>query len=111
MGRASRPRPLRLAEKLLQIRTSLGLSQNELIRKLGFIEAISQDYISAYERDVREPPLPLLLQYARVANILVEVLIDDKLDLPEQIPAITRSEGVARNSLPLKRRSSKRLAS
>jgi transcriptional regulator with XRE-family HTH domain len=94
MGRASRPRPLRLAEKLLRVRTALGLSQNGIIRRLGFVEEITQDYISAYERGVREPPLPVLLQYARAANILVEVLIDDELDLPEKIPAGVRSEGI-----------------
>jgi transcriptional regulator with XRE-family HTH domain len=94
MGRASRPRPLQLAKKLLKIRTSLGLSQNGMIRRLGFSEELSQDYISAYERGVREPPLPVLLQYARTANVLVEVLIDDELDLPKQIPSNLRSAGV-----------------
>lgn len=96
MGRASRPRPLRLAGKLLLIRTALGLSQNGLIRRLGFGEELTQDYISAYERGVREPPLPVLLQYARSANVLVEVLIDDELDLPQQLPSNSRSEGIKR---------------
>lgn len=96
MGRASRPRPLRLAEKLLRVRTALGLSQNGMIRRLGFVEEITQDYISAYERGVREPPLPVLLQYARAANVLVEVLIDDELDLPARLPPSRRSEGVRR---------------
>ncbi|MDQ3743232.1 MAG: helix-turn-helix domain-containing protein [Acidobacteriota bacterium] len=98
MGRASRPRPVRLAEKLLQIRNALRLSQNGMIGRLGFREEITQDYISAYERGVREPPLPVLLQYARVANVLVEVLIDDELDLPAQLPPHNRSEGVRRKS-------------
>ena len=30
-----RPRPLRLAEKLLQIRTGLGLSQTQMLERLG----------------------------------------------------------------------------
>jgi len=76
MGRATRPRPERLAEKLLQIRTTLGLSQNGLIRFLGLANELTQDYISAYERGVREPPLHVLLQDARAANILVEWLIE-----------------------------------
>lgn len=90
MGRGIRQKPKRLAEKLLQIRFALGLSQNELIRRLGFEGEITQDYISAYERGVREPPLPVLLQYARTAKILVEILIDDELDLPEDIPSTLR---------------------
>jgi transcriptional regulator with XRE-family HTH domain len=96
MGRASRPRPARLAEKLLYIRRSLGLSQNELISLLGFEEELTQDYISAYERGVREPPLPVLLQYARRANVLVEALIDDGLDLPKKLPCRSRNEGIKR---------------
>lgn len=98
MGRASRPRPQRLAGKLLQIRTALGLSQNGLIKRLGFGEELTQDYISAYERGIREPPLLVLLQYARMSNVLVEVLIDDELDLPDQIPPKSRSEGIRRKS-------------
>lgn len=94
MGRASRQRPLCLAVKLLKIRKSLGLSQNGMISRLGFTEELSQDYISAYERGVREPPLPVLLRYARTANVLVEVLIDDALELPEKIPSKSRSEGL-----------------
>jgi transcriptional regulator with XRE-family HTH domain len=98
MGRASRPRPQLLASKLLQIRTALGLSQNGLIKRLGFGDGLTQDYISAYERGIREPPLLVLLQYARISNVLVEVLIDDDLDLPDDIPPKSKSEGVRRKS-------------
>ncbi len=93
MGTASRPKPARLAEKLLQIRLALGLSQNEMIRRLGFEEKIFQGTLSAYERGVREPPLPILLQYARAANVYVDALIDDSLDLPDKLPSRKRSEG------------------
>lgn len=99
MGRASRSRPARLAEKLLYIRKSLGLSQNELIKLLGFEEELTQDYISAYERGVREPPLPVLLQYARKANVLVEDLIDDELDLIETLPSPSKYKGSIRASM------------
>jgi len=98
MGRATRPKPKRLAEKLLQIRTALGLSQNQLIRRLGFADEVTQDYISAYERGVREPPLPVLLEYARAANVYVDTLIDDAVDLPENVPSRKKSEGIARLS-------------
>ena len=86
MGRGSRQKPARLAEKLLQIRTALNLSQNGMIRHLGLTEEITQDYISAYERGVREPPLPVLLKYARAAGLCVDVLIDDDLSLPTKLP-------------------------
>ena len=85
MGRASRRKPKRLAEKLLQIRTTLGLSQNEMIRRLGLSDELTQDYISGYERGVREPSLPVLLEYARVAGLFIDVLVDDELDLPDKL--------------------------
>jgi transcriptional regulator with XRE-family HTH domain len=87
MGTASRPKPERLAEKLLQIRLLLGLSQNELIRRLGFEDKIFQGTLSAYERGVREPPLPVLLNYARAAGVCVDTLIDDELELPTKLPS------------------------
>lgn len=91
MGKAVRERPARLAKKLLHIRRSLGLSQNGMIRHMGLTEKIVQADISTYELDQREPPLKVLLAYARAANILVEALIDDALDLPEQLPARSKN--------------------
>lgn len=85
MGGKPRPKPARLAEKLLRIRTLLGLSQNELIKRLGV--DLTQNRISDYELDMGEPPLPVLLLYARLAGISTDVLIDDELDLPAKLPA------------------------
>ena|ERR1051325_4694354 len=86
MGRALRQRPVHLAGKLRKVRDSFGLSQNGIIARLGLTDEIYQDYISAYERGVREPPLPILLQYARLAGVCVDVLIDDRLKLPIKLP-------------------------
>ena len=97
MGQASRHRPARLAAKLLHIRDGLGLSQNELIGRLGLGDDLTQARISAYERGVREPPLVVLLRYARTANLSVEALIDDELDLPDKLPARLKGGGVNRN--------------
>ena len=87
MGVRARQRPERLAEKLLQIRLALDLSQSELLRRLQLEDAISYKKISDYERGQREPSLLILLQYARVANVSTDVLIDDQLDLPAKLPA------------------------
>ena len=87
MGTKRRPRPTRLAGKLLEIRTKLGLSQNEIISRMGLTEKVVQAEVSAYEHDLREPPLYVLLQYAKSANILIEWLIDDDIDLPDRLPA------------------------
>lgn len=74
-------RPKKLAEKLKKIRVDLDLSQSELLEKLGFSDVIFQGNISQYELGRREPPLPVLLAYGRLANISVEKLIDDALNL------------------------------
>lgn len=82
-----RIRPRRLAEKLLQIRAALGLSQSEMYRRLDVEDLMPYTRISKFERDELEPPLPVLLQYARVAGVLMEVLVDDELNLPARLPA------------------------
>jgi transcriptional regulator with XRE-family HTH domain len=84
MARGARLKPKYLAQKLVRIRTQLGLSQNELIKRLDV--NLTQNRISEYETSKGEPPLPILLQYARLAGISTEVLIDDELDLPERLP-------------------------
>jgi transcriptional regulator with XRE-family HTH domain len=88
MGSASRREhhtPRRLASKLLRIRQELGLSQNGMINALGSPERVLQSSISGYELGVRLPPLLILLRYARVAGVSTDVLIDDKLDLPDKL--------------------------
>ncbi len=90
MSRASRKKPVHLAKKLRQIRIRLDLSQNGMIGKLGLTDEIFQDYISAYERGVREPPLPVLLTYARVAGVCLDVLVDDDLKLPARLPGMPK---------------------
>ena len=87
MGRKARPKPSRLAEKLLRVREALGVSQGEMFRLLDVAEFSEVKRISDYEIDKSEPPLPVLLQYARVAGVCVDVLIDDDLDLPDKLPA------------------------
>ena len=81
----SRPRPKYLAKKLLQIRRSLGVSQGELVRQLGVQALIEHTTISKYELNKNEPPLAILLAYARLAEIPVERIIDDDLELTDLI--------------------------
>ena len=78
-----RTRPKRLAAKLLQIRRDLGISQPEMVKRLGVADQIPYNFISKYELDKNEPPLMVLLAYSRLTGIPVEYLIDDKLDLPK----------------------------
>ena len=87
MGRAARLRVVKLGQKLKQIREALKLSQNELIRELGFENEIYQGNVSEYESGRREPPLPILLRYAQIAGVCLDVIINDNDELPEKIPS------------------------
>jgi transcriptional regulator with XRE-family HTH domain len=82
-----REKPGRLGEKLTQVRIALGLSQNEIVSRMKLTEKLNRDDISKYERGVREPSLIVILRYARLAGVCLDVLVDDKLNLPAKLPA------------------------
>jgi transcriptional regulator with XRE-family HTH domain len=84
MGRSARPCPEQLAAKLLAIRLFLDVSQAEMCNRLDYPK-IHPAHISGYERGMREPPLPVLLRYARLVRVSTDMLIDDELDLPARI--------------------------
>ena len=131
MGRYSRQRPQRLAEKLLQIRLvlrqllnlglliphqvqsqlvnaaptlifgfdgalALNLSQTQMLDRLGLTDELFYTAISGNELGAREPTMIEVLRYAQLANVYVDVLIDDKLDLPDEIPSLRKHEGIGR---------------
>ena len=98
MGREKQYRPTRLAEKLLHIRNCLdgGLSQDDMVRRLGMPEELNRNYISCFERGTRVPPLNVILAYARMISTtgrgeFLEALIDDEMSLPDKIPAEPQS--------------------
>jgi transcriptional regulator with XRE-family HTH domain len=72
----------------------LNESQNGLLRRLGLSEEFERDYVSKWERNVMEPPLHVLCAYADAANIYLEVLARDVLELPLEIPAKVKSMGL-----------------
>ena len=84
MGRYPRRKPARLTEKLLQIRDALELSQDGMLIRLGLGGKRSRSSVSSYERG-GEPELHILLRYARLVGVSVELLIDDDLDLPRAV--------------------------
>jgi len=86
MGRARRQHPERLGEKLREIRERLELSQEQMAERLKNTKSsVRPGHISELERGIREPTLPMLLRYARIAGVYVDVLIDDNLDLPKKL--------------------------
>ena len=98
MKRASPTKSARLAEKLKRIREELELSQNELLDRLGFREHLFRSNISQYERGHRVPSLPVLLEYARLVNVDLSILIDDRLDLPTKLAYRAKRRSISRSS-------------
>jgi transcriptional regulator with XRE-family HTH domain len=79
---AKRPVPKKLAKKLAQIRANLGLSQTEMVKALNYkASPLYPAQISQPETGRREPPLMVLLAYAKLAGISTDVLIDDRQNL------------------------------
>lgn len=86
MGSRRRPQPLCLPAKLLRIRQSLDLSQEQMARRLETERSpVYPTHISEFERGLREPSLIVLLQYARLIRVSTDTLIDDDLDLPAKL--------------------------
>jgi transcriptional regulator with XRE-family HTH domain len=82
MGRAHRSRPKRLGEKLLLIRTRLGLTQPQLVKALGVKgQKLYPSSISLFELGQREPSLLVLLAYSNLAGVTINALVDDKVKL------------------------------
>ena len=107
MGRRARRKPERLADKLRQIRERLALSQSEMLRRMGVENDILLSRVSDYELGKSEPPLMVLLEYARAAGVHTEVLIDDELDLPDKLPGDVKHTDIRRKYAPRSKRTRK----
>jgi transcriptional regulator with XRE-family HTH domain len=109
---SSRPQTTRLAEKLRDIRDRLGLSQVQMVERLKDQKLpeplkVYAGNISRFEQGLREPPLRVLLGYARAAGVSIEVLVDAHLDLPQRLTA-NAGLAKARKSEQVHARSTKR---
>jgi transcriptional regulator with XRE-family HTH domain len=94
MGKYPRRKQRRLADKLLQIRQSLKLSQSEILWHMGLDEEFTRTNISNYELGQREPPLFVLLQYAHLAGLCLDVLVDDEFEVPKRLLGVPKHRGV-----------------
>lgn len=81
MAKAARPRPIKLAEKLKEIRISLGLSQNEMLKALGLAEKSNRSLVSGFELGTKEPSLITLIAYADLAKTTVDAIVRDNITL------------------------------
>lgn len=83
MGQRKRPRlprPKYLPEKLLAIRHKLGMSRSQLAKLIvPFDKGAAR--ISEYERGVRRPNILVLLDYAKIAGVCLDILANDNIEL------------------------------
>lgn len=86
MARTPRLQPINLPSKLSQIRARLGLTPKLMVETLGCSSPLRDSDVTAFERSQREPPLEVLLCYARLASVPLEALVDDGIVLPERLP-------------------------
>lgn len=86
MGTKKRPVPARLPEKLLKIRRLLDLTQEQLAERVSHLPSAPRPgHISRFEQGLREPNLVYLLEVSRLSGVPLEVLLDDKLDVPDRL--------------------------
>ncbi len=105
MKRASPTKSVRLSKKLREIRLGLGLSQSEILDRLGFGAHLFRSNISQYERGYRVPSPLVLLEYARLAKVDLAILIDDNLTLPAQFSsAVSRKVTKRHQAVKAKKR-------
>ena len=69
-----------LAAKLLAIRQHLSLSQSQLAARLTTFD-VHYNRVSDYELGKRTPNVLVLLDYARLAGIHIDDLVDDEVEI------------------------------
>lgn len=82
MGSASRIKPAKLGEKLLMIRQEFKYSLSQMAAALSDEQAkILKQAVSKFEKGEREPNLIILLRYATMAGVTMEMLVNDEVEL------------------------------
>jgi transcriptional regulator with XRE-family HTH domain len=98
MGKYPRQKQKRVGEKLRQIREVLGLSQSDIVREFDLPENYQRGMISNYENDHREPPLFILLSYAKLSGVCLDEIVDDEVDLPKVLPVKGRHHNLRKST-------------
>jgi transcriptional regulator with XRE-family HTH domain len=84
MGSAGRMKPKKLGQKLKAIRNQFDYSFTQMAEQLSDKKVtILRTDVSRYEKGIREPSLIILLRYARLVGITLDVLADDEIKFPK----------------------------
>ncbi len=80
------PTPMRIDERLKQLRTRKGLTQSDIEERTG----LSRTYVSAVENGHTVPAIETLEKFARALEVPMYVLFYDGMEPPEAIPPATK---------------------
>ena len=72
---------MELKIKLKLVREHLGLTQDEMARKLGLTSESRRGRVSEWEAGRGEPRREILIKYSELANIEIKKLIDDREEI------------------------------
>jgi hypothetical protein len=64
--------------------------------RTGLPPEFLQSNISAYVRGTKEPPICVIMKYDEVADVWIDVLVQDSLDPPNIIPSNQKHDGLKR---------------
>lgn len=78
------------AEKLLLLRKSAALSQEELAEKLD----VSRQAVSRWEMGTAMPDSLNLLEISRLFNVSADYLLRDEIERDEEIPAVKKMQSI-----------------
>ena len=73
--------PQKLGEKLRMIREHKGWTLDQMAKAVGRTDVGRRSRVHEWERGIRQPDLPSLLAYARLAGVSTDVLVDDEARL------------------------------
>ena len=78
--------PERLGEKLQAIRQNKGWTLEQMAEAVGRTDASRRSRVWEWEQGMRQPDYTSLLNYARVAGVSTDDLIDDEIEVDPSSP-------------------------
>lgn len=88
---------MNISEKLIQLRKSKGMSQEELAGKLD----VSRQAISRWETGAALPDANNILALSKIYNITTDYLLNDDYTSDEDLPKVKENNAILHNNLTL----------